>query len=201
MIGHVVRATRRLFCLNSCPSLDGRLLLHQQPSRYQCQHFGHEMAPLFAKRITCFYCGRRSAQTEKGPIRKWRCSACEAINYLDEVGLFLFSFLFRVSERRANHLGNYDRKDQSRTPQQQIQILIPTDPMYQVPLSSRLILRDPVYSARNVSEISIFSQVLSPHISHQQTIQTMAHTNKNIRSFVRTLKNGTRKYAPNVSLG
>ncbi|KAK6838183.1 hypothetical protein RU639_000871 [Aspergillus parasiticus] len=44
------------------------------------------MAPLFAKRLTCFYCGRRSAQTEKGSIRKWRCNACEAINYLDEKG-------------------------------------------------------------------------------------------------------------------
>ncbi|KAF5865601.1 hypothetical protein ETB97_003018 [Aspergillus alliaceus] len=44
------------------------------------------MAPIFAKRLTCFYCGRRAAQTEKGPIRKWRCNACEAINYLDEKG-------------------------------------------------------------------------------------------------------------------
>ncbi|KAE8350041.1 Ima1 N-terminal domain-containing protein [Aspergillus coremiiformis] len=44
------------------------------------------MAPIFAKRLTCFYCGGRSSQTEKGPIRKWRCNACEAINYLDEKG-------------------------------------------------------------------------------------------------------------------
>ncbi|KAE8147285.1 Ima1 N-terminal domain-containing protein [Aspergillus avenaceus] len=44
------------------------------------------MAPLFAKRLTCFYCGCRSAQSEKGSVRRWRCDSCEAINYLDEKG-------------------------------------------------------------------------------------------------------------------
>ncbi|KAL4760790.1 uncharacterized protein BDW70DRAFT_160465 [Aspergillus foveolatus] len=44
------------------------------------------MAPLFWKRLSCFYCGRRSAQPEKGPLRKWQCKHCEAVNYLDENG-------------------------------------------------------------------------------------------------------------------
>ncbi|KAL2864617.1 uncharacterized protein BJX67DRAFT_361030 [Aspergillus lucknowensis] len=44
------------------------------------------MAPLFSKRLSCFYCGRRSAQPNKGPVRKWRCKHCEAVNYLDENG-------------------------------------------------------------------------------------------------------------------
>ncbi|KAG2418461.1 hypothetical protein HFD88_001562 [Aspergillus terreus] len=44
------------------------------------------MAPLFAKRLSCFYCGQRTVQTQKGAIRKWRCPHCEAINYLDEKG-------------------------------------------------------------------------------------------------------------------
>ncbi|KAL4975722.1 Ima1 N-terminal domain-containing protein [Aspergillus desertorum] len=44
------------------------------------------MAPLFSKRLSCFYCGRRSAQSEKGPLRKWQCKHCEAVNYLDENG-------------------------------------------------------------------------------------------------------------------
>ncbi|PYH99175.1 hypothetical protein BO71DRAFT_343219 [Aspergillus ellipticus CBS 707.79] len=44
------------------------------------------MAPLFAKRLKCFYCGRRSAQDGNGPVRKWRCNHCEAFNYLDEKG-------------------------------------------------------------------------------------------------------------------
>ncbi|KAL4896465.1 Ima1 N-terminal domain-containing protein [Aspergillus ambiguus] len=44
------------------------------------------MAPLFTKRLSCFYCGQRSAQSQKGAVRKWRCPHCEAINYLDENG-------------------------------------------------------------------------------------------------------------------
>ncbi|KAL4956970.1 Ima1 N-terminal domain-containing protein [Aspergillus filifer] len=44
------------------------------------------MAPLFSKRLSCFYCGRRSAQPNKGSVRKWQCEHCEAINYLDENG-------------------------------------------------------------------------------------------------------------------
>ncbi|KAL4930650.1 uncharacterized protein BDV17DRAFT_258253 [Aspergillus undulatus] len=44
------------------------------------------MAPLFSKRLSCFYCGRRSAPLGKGPVRKWQCKHCEAINYLDENG-------------------------------------------------------------------------------------------------------------------
>ncbi|KAL4750766.1 hypothetical protein BDW72DRAFT_175230 [Aspergillus terricola var. indicus] len=44
------------------------------------------MAPLFSKRLSCFYCGRRSAQPGKGPLRKWQCKHCEAVNYLDENG-------------------------------------------------------------------------------------------------------------------
>ncbi|PLB36361.1 uncharacterized protein BDW47DRAFT_132819 [Aspergillus candidus] len=44
------------------------------------------MATLFSKRLNCFYCGRRSAQTTTGPVRKWHCQHCEAVNYLDENG-------------------------------------------------------------------------------------------------------------------
>ncbi|GAD93242.1 conserved hypothetical protein [Paecilomyces variotii No. 5] len=44
------------------------------------------MAAIFQKRLRCFYCGRRSAQADKGPIRRWHCKHCEAVNYLDENG-------------------------------------------------------------------------------------------------------------------
>ncbi|KAL2828711.1 Ima1 N-terminal domain-containing protein [Aspergillus cavernicola] len=44
------------------------------------------MAPLFSKRLSCFYCGRRSPQSNKSPVRKWQCKHCEAVNYLDENG-------------------------------------------------------------------------------------------------------------------
>lgn len=57
------------------------------PSPLPCAlAFGLEMAPLFAKRLDCFYCGHRSAQTDRDFVRKWQCTHCEAVNYLDEVG-------------------------------------------------------------------------------------------------------------------
>ncbi|RLM00189.1 hypothetical protein CFD26_108310 [Aspergillus turcosus] len=40
---------------------------------------------MFSKRLSCFYCGHRSAQADKN-VRKWRCRHCEAVNYLDENG-------------------------------------------------------------------------------------------------------------------
>lgn len=55
------------------------------------------MAPFFQKRLCCFYCGRRSTQPQKGPIRQWECKECDAVNYLDEVSdaylLFLLAAL------------------------------------------------------------------------------------------------------------
>ncbi|KAI9375395.1 Ima1 N-terminal domain-containing protein [Aspergillus egyptiacus] len=44
------------------------------------------MVSLFSKRLSCFYCGSRSTQPTKGPVRKWQCKRCEAVNYLDENG-------------------------------------------------------------------------------------------------------------------
>ncbi|OAX83390.1 hypothetical protein ACJ72_02251 [Emergomyces africanus] len=44
------------------------------------------MPSLFKKRLSCFYCGLRSAQSQTGPIRKWQCQQCLAVNYLDENG-------------------------------------------------------------------------------------------------------------------
>ncbi|EEH21921.1 hypothetical protein PABG_04132 [Paracoccidioides brasiliensis Pb03] len=44
------------------------------------------MSSLFKKRLCCFYCGRRSVQSQPGPIRQWQCQQCLAVNYLDEHG-------------------------------------------------------------------------------------------------------------------
>ena len=43
------------------------------------------MASLFTKRLTCFYCGKRSARSQRGPVRNFRCEHCEADNFFDEV--------------------------------------------------------------------------------------------------------------------
>ncbi|EAW11184.1 uncharacterized protein ACLA_088730 [Aspergillus clavatus NRRL 1] len=40
---------------------------------------------MFSKRLSCFYCGRRSAQAGRD-VRKWQCKHCEAVNHLDEKG-------------------------------------------------------------------------------------------------------------------
>ena len=37
------------------------------------------------KRLTCFYCGCRSAISLPADTRHWRCTSCEAVNHLDEV--------------------------------------------------------------------------------------------------------------------
>ncbi|KAL2857775.1 Ima1 N-terminal domain-containing protein [Aspergillus pseudoustus] len=44
------------------------------------------MAGLFSKRLSCFYCGRSSAKSNKESVQKWQCKHCEAVNYLDENG-------------------------------------------------------------------------------------------------------------------
>ncbi|KGO76832.1 Protein of unknown function DUF2349 [Penicillium italicum] len=44
------------------------------------------MASLFSKRLTCFYCGQRSARSHRGPVRNFRCEHCEADNFFDEKG-------------------------------------------------------------------------------------------------------------------
>ncbi|OJD11422.1 hypothetical protein AJ78_07805 [Emergomyces pasteurianus Ep9510] len=44
------------------------------------------MPSFFKKRLSCFYCGLRSSQAQPGPIRKWQCQQCLAVNYLDEHG-------------------------------------------------------------------------------------------------------------------
>ncbi|KAJ5162931.1 Protein of unknown function DUF2349 [Penicillium coprophilum] len=44
------------------------------------------MASLFSKRLICFYCGKRSARSHRGPVRNFHCEHCEADNYFDEKG-------------------------------------------------------------------------------------------------------------------
>ncbi|QSS51409.1 DUF2349 superfamily domain-containing protein [Histoplasma capsulatum var. duboisii H88] len=44
------------------------------------------MPSLFKKRLSCFYCGVRSAQSQSESLRKWQCQHCLAVNYLDEHG-------------------------------------------------------------------------------------------------------------------
>ena len=58
------------------------------PSQQSC--IEDLMAFLFQRKLVCFYCGRKSAQTRTPGVRRWQCTYCEAENYLDEVPLFTF---------------------------------------------------------------------------------------------------------------
>ena len=44
------------------------------------------MPLLRSRKLTCFYCGCRSAHVQTPGLRQWTCENCEAENWLDEVG-------------------------------------------------------------------------------------------------------------------
>lgn len=64
--------------------------LHQRFHLYFFPRY-YVMASLFSKRLTCFYCGQRSARSHRGPVRNFRCEHCEADNFFDEVGSLILS--------------------------------------------------------------------------------------------------------------
>ncbi|MCJ1444898.1 MAG: hypothetical protein MMC23_005401 [Stictis urceolatum] len=44
------------------------------------------MASLLRRKLQCFYCGRRSAQSYSAGLSQWHCENCDAVNYLDQNG-------------------------------------------------------------------------------------------------------------------
>lgn len=46
---------------------------------------------LFQRRLSCFYCGRPTSSKWTKTLRQFRCEHCEAVNYLDEVRIFIRS--------------------------------------------------------------------------------------------------------------
>lgn len=53
---------------------------------------GPTMMRMRGRLLTCFYCGKRSSIRYDGRIRDFRCTLCEATNYLDEVCEMFLSF-------------------------------------------------------------------------------------------------------------
>lgn len=102
----------------------------------------------FTKRLTCFYCGRRSPHTGKDPVRKWHCKHCDADNYLDEVRPFPWS----VSPEEANSW--LCRMARSQTPLSQKQTPMSTAQMPQVRRLNRPISKQPACFARTAFAIS-----------------------------------------------
>jgi hypothetical protein len=156
------------------------------------------MAPLFSKRLSCFYCGRRSAQSKKEVVRKWRCKHCEAVNYLDEVRHTAsprFPALRLIKQTSS-------RKEKSQILLLQRRILLHPRPVPQAlasnPPTPRLALACFVLS---VSAINIYLPVLWRRISHLQTTQTIAPMSETILNFGRTSRSGTLKFATSVNPG
>lgn len=75
-----------------CCTLERRLFL-QSPNNFAVENALHStllipaMPQLLRRKLTCFYCNRRSAQDRVTGIRKWLCERCDAFNHLDEVCL------------------------------------------------------------------------------------------------------------------
>lgn len=153
------------------------------------------MAPLFSKRLGCFYCGRRSALGNRGPVRKWRCNHCEAINYLDEVcALFLASVQIVLYTDSIIY-----RKER-------LQTLLPMRPtlpcMAPEPRarpSNRPTSQHLVCFARNVFATSICLRQLLLPTSHRPMILVTVPMRGNTRSSARTWRNGIPRFALNAS--
>lgn len=153
------------------------------------------MAPLFSKRLSCFYCGRRSAHADRGPVRKWRCNHCEAINYLDEVRPL--SLVRLVLDRVLTILCYRMEKSQTLLPQKLILPCMALEP--QARPSSRPTSQHPACFVRNVFATSISTRLPSPLTSRRPMIPPIMPTKGNTHSSASIWKNGTPKSASNAS--
>lgn len=153
------------------------------------------MAPLFSKRLSCFYCGRRSAQADRGPVHKWRCNHCEAINYLDEVWLLSLVFLFLdgVLTILCYRMG----KSQTLLPQKRTLPCMALEP--QAHPSSQPTSQHPACFVRNAFATSISSRLPSHLTFRQPMIPHMVPMKGNTRSSASIWKSGTRRSASNAS--
>ena len=152
------------------PCLHQRCYLHLFPCYYV-------MASLFSKRLTCFYCGQRSARSHRGPIRNFRCEHCEADNFFDEVdSLSLRIYLYYTNYRSPN------RKEKLQIHRLWSPTLKPTRLAHQNRPSNQQISVDPSHFAPNVLGISIYSRAHWPPTSRLQTIPPIANTNAGMRS-------------------
>ena len=153
------------------------------------------MAPLFSKRLGCFYCGRRSALSNRDPVRKWRCNHCEAINYLDEVCLLFVAFALIDPDTDCALY----RKERSQT-------LLPMRPTLpctarepQARPSNRPTSRRPVCFARNAFATNICLRRHLHPTSRQPTIPVTVPMKGSIRSSARIWKNGIPRSVGNAN--
>lgn len=153
------------------------------------------MAPLFSKRLGCFYCGRRSALSNRGSVRKWRCNHCEAINYLDEVRVLFLAFV--LIDLHTDYF--LCRKERLRTllPMRPTLLCMAREP--QARPSNRPTSQHPACFARNVFATSIcLRQHLHPTFLRPMILVTVPMKGS-IRSSAKIWKNGIPRSALNAS--
>jgi hypothetical protein len=154
------------------------------------------MASLFSKRLTCFYCGQRSAHSHRGPVRNFRCEHCEADNFFDEVGIDTFFRIYMI----YTNVCPLKRKEKSQIHQLWSPTLKSTRLAHQTRPSNPLISVDPSHFAPNVLGISIYLRAHSPPTSLRRTIPPIANMNVGMNSFAETWRTDTPKSASLANL-
>lgn len=91
------------------PGLNSELSTISSPSTfYDCNSPRLCAMPrLRGRKLECFYCGCRSAQTYTQGLGEWQCKKCDAVNYLDKVCLLSAqSMCYRLTTRMVEWRDN-----------------------------------------------------------------------------------------------
>jgi hypothetical protein len=138
------------------------------------------MDGIFRRRLSCFYCGEKSRLIRSPTIKQWRCTHCDAMNYLDEVR-YLFSKLYSVANA-------HNRMAKSPIPQSPIRhssnkALRPS----QAPSHTQTLTRRTISSAPPVSRIKTSTSKRWRHTFPTiPTIPSMPSMRRNIRNLRQT---------------
>lgn len=140
---------------------------------------------LFSKRLTCFYCGRRSnqpVQSLNSTVRKFHCENCEADNYLDQVRYLDSREILPPGHHNQPQLTTLCRTETSQTPQPQQQTPRHTVPTRKALASNRLALKSPTCFvpdafATNICLPTPWQHTKHPLMTHLSTMKiTMPST-------------------------
>lgn len=154
---------------------------------------------LFSKRLTCFYCGRRSNQPVKpvqNAIRKFHCEHCEADNYLDQVRLLWTQGKLWITTTNTSH---FSRMETSQTLRLQKQTPRPTAPTRKTPGLNRWGLKNRTCFVPNVFATNICLPTPWQHTSRPPMIH-LSIMNTTIPNIAGARKTDIRQYATIASL-
>lgn len=155
---------------------------------------------LFSKRLTCFYCGRRShqpVQSLNSTVRKFHCENCEADNYLDQVR-YLDSREITPGLPQSQQLTTFCRTEISQTPRPRKRIPSLMAPTRKALASNRLALKNPTCFVPDAFATNICLPTPWQHTKHPPTthLSTMKTTTP---STAGVWKTGIRQFATTAS--